>query len=219
MTRRIVLTALALLACATVASAGVVDPTTSSAVQNNEPVEPDTSIVLTVTPCGEDGLNFPNDHIITAYVNDSSGAPVEILATDLWLESDDQEPCPGGWIADSSTFAPDPGVTTFSALIRGGVPLGASCRDMVTKVVAAGQVIQELGMRINSPDLNGDHSVGAIDFAKYATFHNQPCSDEGWCADYDESDESEFDPPPDHICVGAIDLSMYATWHNFCDCP
>jgi hypothetical protein len=209
MTRRIVFTALALLSMAAVANAGIVDPANSWATIQNPP-----AIILTA-PGGGDSFVFPNNHLIDVYVNDAGYNPVEILAVDIWLENDGTEPCPGGWTADSSTYAPDPGHTTFSYAPRGGVGLGDFCRIEGTRVIAVGHVIEDLGLdlRFVSPDLNGDGTVGLTDFAVFATFFNLPCTDNAWCADLDKSDDT-----PPAACVTLTDFAIFATYFNASNC-
>jgi hypothetical protein len=155
-------------------------------------------------------LTFPVDHTIDVYVNDSGGNPVEIVQSDIWLENVDAEPCPGGWIADSSTFAPDAGHTTFTGVLRGGVPLVADCNDS-TDVVAIGNTIQTLPLFFISPDLNGDGTVDSIDFAVFASCFNLPCVGHCPCADLDKGGG---DP-----CVTSVDFAIFASFFNLSDCP
>lgn len=210
MTRRIVFTALALLTMAAVANAGIVDPANSWATINNPP-----AVILTA-PGGAESFVFPNNHLIDVYVNDAGYNPVEIVAADIWLENDGTEPCPGGWTADSSTYAPDPGHTTFSYAPRGGVGFGDLCRIEGTRVIAVGHVIEDfdVDLRFVSPDLNGDGSVGLVDFSLFATSYNMPCTDNVWCADYSKSDEAL--PLP---CVTLPDFAIFAGFYNVSDCP
>jgi hypothetical protein len=213
MTRRIVFTALALLACVSVANAGIVDPANSWATLANPPA------VLLTAPGGGDSFIFPDNHLIDVYVNDSGGNPVEIVASDIWLENDATEPCPGGWIADSSTYAPDPGHTTFSGTPRGGVPIAAPCRSTGTCVIAVGHEIQCFGtdgldLRFVSPDLNGDGGVTVGDFGIFAACFNQPCTDSCWCADLNKSDDT---PPAPCVTVG--DFGIFAGYFNISFCP
>jgi hypothetical protein len=208
MTRRIVFSTLALLAFASVANAGIVDPANSWATMNNEPG------VMTIAPGGADSFIFPTDYTIDVYVNDSGGNPVEIVASDIWLDNPATVPCPGGWIADSSTYSPDPGHTTFTGTPRGGVPVAADCRGSQTDVIAVGNVIHTLNLRFNSPDLNGDGEVTVGDFAVFAGYFNQPCTNQAWCADLDESDE--LFPL---ACVGVGDFAIFASFFNISECP
>jgi hypothetical protein len=213
------ITALALLACASVASAGIVDPLNSTAqVHPGEPTNPyyPKARVL-CAPGGGDSFIFPQDHQVDVYVADSGGDPVEIVASDIWMDNADTEPCPGEWIADSSTYAPNAGHTTFTGIPRGGVPQTAYCRDTLTDVVAVGQVIESLWLHFVSPDLNGDLVVNSTDFAIFASCYNLPCpgaSNHCYCADLNKSDE---DPPG--LCVGSTDFAIFASYYNNSICP
>ena len=208
MTRRIVFSTLALLAFASVSNAGIVDPTTSWATMTNSPA------VMIVAPGGAESFVFPTDHTIDVYVNDSGSNPVEVVASDIWLDNSASSPCPGGWISDSSTYAPDPGHTTFTGTPRGGVPVGGACRAVQTDVVAVGNTIQILDLRFQSPDLNGDGDVTVGDFAVFAACFNQPCTDSCWCADMDHSDEAH-----PAACVGVGDFAIFASFFNISSCP
>jgi hypothetical protein len=210
-----VLSALALLACASFADAGIVDPDNSSASIVGPVVR------LRVTPGGDEGFIFPVNHQIDVVVRDSDGNPVEIVASDIWLLNVDTEPCPGGWIADSSTYAPNAGYTTFTGVPRGGVPITAYCRDTPTDVMAVGVSIHTFalaeGLHFVSPDLNGDGTVDSVDFALFASCYNIPCpgtSNHCYCADLDKSNE---DPPG--LCVGSVDFAIFAASYNQSDCP
>jgi hypothetical protein len=171
---------------------------------------------MRVAPGGADSFIFPNNYLIDVFVNDSGGNPVEIVASDIWLDNPATVPCPGGWIADSSTYSPDPGHTTFSGTPRGGVPAasGGNCRGSQTDVIAVGNSIQVLDLRFVSPDLDGSGNVGLADFAVFASFYNLPCSDTAWCADLDKSDETE-----PSACVGLADFAVFASYYNISDCP
>ena len=202
MTRRMVFLALALLACASVANAGIVDPTQSYATLGCPDF--DRPNVMLIAPGGADSFVFPENYQIDVFVNDSGGNPVEIVASDIWLGNDATEPCPGGWIADSSTYAPDPGHTTFTYTPRGGVPAPADlpviegCKESYTDVIAVGHVIEMGGpciadvgfeLRFVSPDLNGDGHVTVADFGVFAGHFNLPCTNHAWCANLDKSPE------------------------------
>ena len=205
---RLVLTAMALLAVASVANAGIVDPAMSSATLNGSPA------ILLVAPGGANSFVFPSNHTIDVYVNDSGGNPVEIVATDIWLDNIASAPCAGGWVADSSTYAPDPGHTTFTGTPRGGVPGAANCRDATTDVLAVGQVIETLNLRFVTPDLNGDGLASLPDFAIFASFFNQPCNDNRWCGNMDKSGENE-----PLACVTLPDFAIFASYFNNSNCP
>ena len=211
-----VMAMLGLLAINSIASAGIVDPAQSWAVMNNAPG------IMTVAPGGEDSFVFPNDHLITVYVNDSGGNPVEILASDIWLEEPGVVWCPGGVIADSSTYAPDPGVTTFSSTPRGGCYFEAGhdpaidglydCSTITMNVIAVGNEIQSLELQINGPDFNGDGAVNPADFGMFAAQYNDFV--DAWpCANFDESDPAVLPT------CGVADFAIYATFHNLSECP
>ncbi len=124
--------ALALLAINSIANAGIVDPTLSSATIGAGPG------IMTIAPGGADGLTIPNDHLINVYLLDAGSNPVEVIASDIWLYDPVVVWCAGGVIADSSTFAPDPGHTTFSGTPRGGVGTGLHCSTISIDVFPVG---------------------------------------------------------------------------------
>jgi len=196
----------ALAITASLANAGVVDPANSSAVMANSPA------ILTIAPGGYDGLVFPVNHLIDVYVNDSANNPVEILAVDIWIEDPYVIWCPGGVIADSSTYAPDPGHTTFSSVVRGGVAgtNGTSCEGDYIDVIALGQVIENLDLRANSMDLNGNGSVTLADFTLFAGVYQT----RNFCANYNESTEV-----PPNANVTLADFTIFASVYNLSTCP
>jgi hypothetical protein len=191
-------------------STAQVDPNQSWAIMANDPAW------ITVSPGGFEHLTDPIDHTIDVYVNNSQGQPVELLASDIWL---DGWPvviwCPGGVIADSSTYAPDPGHTTISGELHGGVDVNAEpggCRDRYVDVVATGVTIEVLDLRIDSMDLNADGQVTVADFAHFAAFYNDsPCTGQHRCADYDEN---AVDP-----CVNLVDFVIFRLEYNASACP
>lgn len=191
--------ALALLAINSIANAGIVDPANSFATLGAGPG------IMTVAPGGADSFVIPEDHQIDVYLNDSGNNPVEVIATDIWLDDPLVVWCAGGVIADSSTFAPDPGHTTFTGTPRGGVGLGVDCSAITLDVVAVGNVIEDLTLAVNSPDLNGDGSVTVADFGLFAGFFNAV----GACADYVESGGT----------VDVADFGTFAGFFNISDCP
>jgi hypothetical protein len=228
-----VFSALALLACASVANAGIVDPAQSYAtVGCPDPLaDPPRYNIMLVAPGGADSFVFPENYQIDVFVNDSGGNPVEIVASDIYLDNDSTEPCPGGWTADSSTYAPDPGHTTFTYTPRGGVKAPADlppvngCKLSYTDVIAVGHTIQlgmpcddeepdEFELRFVSPDLNGDGHVTVADFGVFASHFNLPCTNHAWCANLDKTQE-EF---PD-ACVRVADFGIFASFFNISDCP
>jgi hypothetical protein len=210
MTRRITFTALALLAFASLTHAGIVDPQYSTATMLNSPA------VLHVEPGGEDTFLTPVDHTISVEVRDSGENPVELVASDIWLDNDASAPCPGGWTADSSTFAPAAGFTTFTAVPRGGVMAtdGGLCRVEQTSVVAVGQTIAILDLRFVSADLTGDGQTEVADFGAFAGYFNAPCSDNAWCGDITKSNETE-----PAACVDVADFGAFAGFFNLSFCP
>lgn len=191
-------------------------------------VDPDNSWVYTlcdpavilVAPGGAESFVFPDNCLIEVYLNDEHYWPVELPAADIWLENEATVPCPGGWIADSSTYAPDEGHTTFSGTPLGGVAALAPCRDTGTVLIAGGQEVPfsntgEWSLRFVSPDLDGNGDVGVGDFGLFGTIcYNQPCSDEIWCANFNRSDETEPE-----FCVETADFAIFASFFNLSHCP
>jgi hypothetical protein len=177
---------------------------------------------LTISPGGYDAIG--PTHTIDVYVNDINGDPVEILSTDIWLEHETVVWCPGGVIADSSTYAPDPGHTTFTSVARGGVDQGDDvngwneCMDISLNVVALGYVIQVLEgdnkLSVNSMDLNGDGLVGSQDWAKFGRCKGFSSREGCSCADYNEDYYPGGTPN-----VEITDQAQYANQHNASTCP
>jgi len=205
---RTTLTVLALSAMASPAIASIPDPATSWATVANPPA------VILVAPGGHDSFVYPYNHTIDVYVRDSNNLPVELIASDIWLENDAAAPCPGGWIADSSTYAPDPGHTTFTGTPRGGIMLNIGCRNHVTEVFVIGIPIETLDLRFVSPDLNGDGHVTLQDFGLFASCYQWHCTDQCWCADLSRSDE-----PYPQSCVTIADFAIFAVSYLLSDCP
>jgi hypothetical protein len=206
-----------MISLASLAAGDIIDPDESFAVVTNPGG-------LTISPGGYDAIGPA--HTIDVYVNDAGGNPVEILGTDIWLEHDYVVWCAGGVVADSSTFAPDAGHTTFTSTARGGVDQGDDvngwneCSGISLNVVALGFVIQVLELdnqlSVNSQDLNGDGLVGSQDWAKFGrckgpVYEDRPgCS----CADYNE------DYYPGLVNnVDIADQAQYASQHNSSTCP
>jgi hypothetical protein len=194
--------ALAILAMNSIANAGIVDPANSSATVAS-------TGIMTIAPGGADSFVIPVDHQIDVYVNDSGNNPVEIIASDIWLDDPLVVWCAGGVIADSSTFAPDAGHTTFTGTPRGGVEAAAAgfneCSAMSMDVIAVGNVIESLDLKANSPDMNGDGSVTVADFGLFAGSFQGNDS----CADYNESGGD----------VTVADFGIFAGFFNVSDCP
>jgi hypothetical protein len=196
---------LALLAIASIANAGIVDPTNSYATIA-------ATGIMTIAPGGADSFTIPADHRIDVYLNDSGNAPVEVIASDIWLSDPTAITswCPGGVVADSSTFAPDPGHTTFTGTPRGGVIARVSgvdydCSTISVDVVAVGNVIENLTLSFNSPDLNGNGAVTAGDFGIFGLYYNGTST----CADFNESGGN----------VTAADFGVFAGFYNNSECP
>ena len=198
--RKILVLMAALAVLATNANAGIVDPANSSATIV-------TPGIMTIAPGGADSFVVPVNRTIDVYVNDSGNNPVEIVSSDIWLEDPLVVWCAGGVIADSSTFSPDPGHTTFTGTPRGGVALGAECANISMNVVAVGNVIADLTLGANSPDLNGSGTVTVADFGLFAGFFQG----DGNCANYNESVGSPN--------VTVADFGIFAGFFNVSTCP
>jgi hypothetical protein len=167
----------------------------------------DAPWTMTIAPGGMDGFLNPEDHTIDVYVRDGANAPVELLAEDIWLEHPDVVWCPGGVIADSSTYAPDAGHTTFTGTPHGGIAFGADCSAIAMEVFAAGVSIEALPLSVNSPDIDGNLQVDIIDFCGFGDLYN--CfSDCDLCLDYDESGT-----------IDIADFGIFATLYHASFCP
>jgi|SaaInl8_200m_RNA_FD_contig_61_1080030_length_1397_multi_2_in_0_out_0_1 hypothetical protein len=205
------LAALALVSIASFATADIIDPDESSATIVAEGG-------MTVSPGGYEAIG--PTHTIDVYVNDALGDPVEILNTDIWLEHEDVVWCEGGVVADSSTFAPDAGHTTFTSVARGGVDQGDDtngwneCADIALNVIALGYVIDVVNLSVNSQDLNGDGTVNTQDWAKFGRCKGDDTLAGCSCADYNE----------DYYHTGTTDVNIadqaqFATQFNLSNCP
>lgn len=190
---------LAVLAIASIANAGIVDPANSSATVA-------TTGYMTIAPGGADSFVIPVNHRIDVYVNDSGNNPVEIIASDIWLDDPIVVWCAGGVIADSSTFAPVPGHTTFTGTPRGGVATGSDCGLISLDVIAVGNVIESLDLKVNSPDLNGSGTVTVADFGLFAGYFQG----NGNCANLNESVGSPN--------VTVADFGIFAGFFNVSNC-
>ena len=200
----VMMAVLAILAVSSLANAGIVDPANSYATLAN----PGTMLVA---PGGAESFVLPEDHLIDVYVNDSSNNPVEIVATDIWLEDPVVIWCPGGTTADSSTFAPDPGHTTFSLTPRGGVDgVSGDCSLVSLNVIAVGNEIADLALAVVSPDLNGSGSVNIADFGVFGGYFNQASGLH--CADFDKMEGTNS--------VNIADFAIFgAQFFNQSNCP
>ncbi len=195
----VLMAALALMAINSVAFAGIVDPANSFATLATSP-----GIIL-VAPGGGESFIIPNNYQIDVYVNDSGNNPVEIIATDIWVDDPIVVWCAGGVIADSSTFAPDPGHTTFTGTPRGGVDGTQDCSAITLDVVAVGNIIADLDLAVCSPDLSGDGHVTVVDFGLFAGSYGGSDA----CADYNR----------DGGAVTVVDFGIFAGYYNISDCP
>lgn len=191
---------LAMLAMSSIANAGIVDPANSTATIA-------TPGIMTIAPGGADSFLVPTNRTIDVEVNDSGNNPVEIVASDIWLDDPLVVWCAGGVIADSSTYSPNPGITTFTGTPRGGVATGAECANITMDVVAVGNVIASLALSVNSPDLNGSGSVTVADFGLFAGYFQG----NGNCANYNESVGSPN--------VTVADFGIFAGFFNVSNCP
>jgi hypothetical protein len=202
----VLMAALAILAMNSVANAGIVDPANSSATIA-------TGGTMTIAPGGADSFLTPINRRIDVYVNDSGNNPVEIIASDIWLSDPTVSWCPGGVIADSSTFHPDAGHTTFTGTPRGGIANpGINCGTISIDVVAVGNIIESLNLSANSPDLTGNGTVDVADFGLFAGFFGVLDVDgDTACANYDEM--------PTNPQVNVADFGIFAQFFNASNCP
>jgi len=155
---------------------------------------------FTVAPCGGDEMP-----IIDAYIIGwPDPTPVEVLAQDIWMDHPSMVQCVQV-IADSSTFAPDPGHTTISGIQRFGMEVDENCSAHPFQLIVVGQVFAVIEFDINTPDLNGDGQVSVADFGLFAGNYGsyEPCAD---------LNESGGD-------VTVADFSIFASFFNDCDCP
>jgi hypothetical protein len=191
MTRRIALALAGLLALAVSASAQPVDPYFSHAsIQDPHP--------FTLAPCGGDPIP-----VIEVLLVDPNNDPVELPATDIWLQGGDVGFCNTLTFADSSTFAPDPGHTTFSGPRPGWVLPGRDCDNLDVLAVAVGTLFDHLTFQANGPDLNGDGAVTVTDFSLFAPLWlgTNPCADF-----YEDG------------VINLSDFASFASWFNACSC-
>ena len=154
---------------------------------------------FTLAPCGADPLP-----VVEVYLYDFNGDPVQLLASDIWLQGVDLTFCGTLTFADSSTFAPDPGHTTFSGVRHGWALPWRDCADLDALVVALGYTINSLPFHASSPDLNGDGAVTVSDFSLFG----QRWQGADACADFNEDG-----------MVALGDFAMFAVWFNHCTCP
>ncbi len=197
-----VMAALALLAISSIASAGIVDPAYSSATCVGAPG------TMTVAPGGFDSFVSPVDFTIWVELLDSGSNPVSVVTSDISVSDPEIVWCAGGVLADSSTYPPDEGHTTFTGTPRGGVALNAVCGSAITMdVIAVGNLIASFDLSVNSPDLNGDGNVTVADFGIFASVFQGTYA----CADFDESGGSPS--------VTVADFAIFASFFNISSCP
>ncbi|MCP4546207.1 MAG: hypothetical protein GY835_07050 [bacterium] len=198
----IVLMAAMVLAMSSFANAGIIDPLYSFATLANPGV-------MLIAPGGAESFVFPEDHLIDVYLNDSNDNPVEVVATDIWIEDPVIVWCAGGTRADSSTYAPDPGHTTFSLTPRGGVD--GDCSTISMNVIAAGHEIADLPLGAVSIDLNGSGDCNLVDFALFGGVFNVE-TDVLACANFNKASGGTFS-------VDLIDFAIFGGYFNQSNCP
>jgi hypothetical protein len=153
---------------------------------------------FTIAPCGGDAMP-----VIDITVMDAGNNPIELIASDVWLDSPDITICTHGADADSSTFRPDAGHTTISGWLPAGIRDLARCAEVRGNVIAMGNAIGSVLLQVNSPDLSGDQRVTVADFGLFAERFqtNDPC------ADYNEEG-----------FVSVADFGLFAGWFGDCVC-
>jgi hypothetical protein len=169
--------------------------------------------------------------VITLTVIDGGGVPVEgVPSGDVWLIG-----CAGGLTlcggsgssnADQATDVT--GTTTMSGTLAVG-----GC-DTAVKVVVQNTIIADplncnndlcLGIEVRSADIDGDLTVGAIDFGLFGLDYPFPCDPPAppgcdpakvynACIDYNCGIDIPGSP---NIIVGPIDFGLYGL-HHFHDC-
>jgi len=204
------LAALFVVALAVGASAGIPDTNNSTASAAN-------CGRYTVAPGGGSTTLGDDGYTVTVTVLDINGdAVVGLPATDMYLWHDDLATCPGTFSeADGPTDGT--GTTTFSGTIYAGVAgdagQGIDCDTAFLYVYALGIILNQANpvcVATDSPDLNGDLSVGVTDFAKFAADFNClaqaiPCDP---CHDYDESGDTNV-----------TDFAVFGSYFNDSVCP
>ncbi len=153
---------------------------------------------FTVTPCGGDPMP-----VIDVYLEDDGNFPIEVIASDIWLDSPGDVDFCRPVVADSSTFHPDAGHTTFSGVLRGGLITLSDCAAVRVDIIAIGWVIGGFDLHVNSPDLNGDQQVSVADFGLFAARFQTGDA----CADFDESG-----------FISVSDFGLFAGWFESCVC-
>lgn len=179
---------------------------------------PDHCGRFTIAPGGGETLvEGANDYRIDVYVWDENHDPVSTLGpSDLWLDRDDiLVACGSSDAASQADSGTDPtGHTQFSGTIFGGLPAdaagGVDCAATWLYVYAIGMVLNDgepVCVAFDSPDLNGDRSVGIADFARFAVDFNCSVGCDP-CHDYDEDGGT-----------GIADFGIFAGYFNASTCP
>jgi hypothetical protein len=171
---------------------------------------------LTIAPGGGENLVDPalgNDYRIHLDLWESGGNPiVGMPGGEMWVLNEDLLVCPGGYCyADGPTD--ENGHTTFSGTIMGGTASdGLDCDQTLLYVYLWGELLNDgepVCVSTNSPDLDGDLSVGIPDFARFVQDFNcessgEPCNP---CHDYNEDGKT-----------GVEDFAIFAGYFNSSAC-
>jgi hypothetical protein len=117
---------------------------------------------------------------VSITVRDANSVPIANFPfEDIWLRTTAGifNLCPGGLGADANTDATGQTVMT-------GTPAGGGCTQGPMQVVLSGVALpagQNLTIRVNSPDINGDLSTNLADVGPFSAALNGAYS---FCADY-----------------------------------
>ncbi|MDH3198371.1 MAG: hypothetical protein OEO21_09040 [Candidatus Krumholzibacteria bacterium] len=158
--------------------------------------------------------------IITLTVKDGTGAPVVgVPAGDVWLIG-----CTGGLTlcggsgSSNADLATDvTGTTTMSGTLAVG-----GC-DTAVKVVVQNTVLANplncaqdlcLALEVRSPDIDGDLTVGTIDFGLFGLDYPSPPKTYNPCIDYNCAIDL---PGPPAVIIGVVDFGLYGL-HHFHNC-
>ena len=164
------------LGLAGVASAGIPDETKCLASAG--------AATVYITPSGQGFSLASQGATVTVTVRDSNNNPVVGFPfQDVYLDAfvgAEITLCNGGSTADANTNGQ--GITTMSGLIYGG---GFTAKTNVY-VSGAGIAGTGLDVRLNSPDITGDHSVDTLDFGAFGTDfgHTDPDPSYNFRSDY-----------------------------------
>ncbi len=176
----------------------------------------------TMAPCGGDVLGddagAAEDYTVHLILLDLNGSSIPgIPGTDMWLEHDNLMHCGYTPInADQETnaqgyslFSVNPG--QINAGLVGDASDGINCdTDTQFLVFVMGIVINSgnpVCVSSDSPDLNGDLTVGIADFGKYPSDFNCPDSCDP-CHDYNEDGSNTV-----------ADFAIFSSYYNDCECP